>query len=85
MGGGEACRRATRWPRGDPSDALALVRHAGFTSGDQYADQQFLAGFIALRFLKEPAAALADFQKLDAAVSRPISKSRAQYWQGRSL
>jgi soluble lytic murein transglycosylase len=69
----------------DPAQALALVRHAGFTSGDLYADQQFLAGFIALRFLKDPSTALADFQKLDSAVSRPISKSRAQYWQGRSL
>jgi soluble lytic murein transglycosylase len=68
----------------DPGTALSLVQHAGFTSGDQYAEQQFLAGFIALRFLKEPDTALAAFQKLEAGVSRPISKSRAQYWQGRS-
>ncbi|HEY0265750.1 MAG TPA: hypothetical protein VGC16_03305, partial [Rhizomicrobium sp.] len=33
----------------DPRMALQLVQHAGFTSGDQYAEQQFLAGFIALR------------------------------------
>ena len=39
---------------GDPGQALALVQHAGFTAGDQYAEQQFLAGFIALRFLKDP-------------------------------
>lgn len=70
---------------GDPREALALVQHAGFTSGDQFAEQQFLAGFIALRFLKDPAAALAHFQKLDAGVARPISKSRAQYWIGRAL
>jgi soluble lytic murein transglycosylase len=68
----------------DPRTALSLVQHAGFTSGDQYAEQQFLAGFIALRFLKEPSTALTAFQKLEAGVSRPISKSRAQYWQGRS-
>jgi soluble lytic murein transglycosylase len=68
----------------DPGTALSLVQHAGFTSGDQYAEQQFLAGFIALRFLKDPTTALAAFQKLEAGVSRPISKSRAQYWQGRS-
>jgi len=68
----------------EPQDAVELVRHAGFTSGDQYADQEFLAGFITLRFLKDPSAALADFQRLDAAVSRPISKSRAQYWEGRA-
>jgi len=69
---------------GDPRLALELVEHAGLTSGDQYAEQQFLAGFIALRFLKEPNPALAAFQRLDAGVARPISKSRAQYWQGRA-
>jgi len=69
---------------GDPRLAMELVEHAGFTSGDQYAEQQFLAGFIALRFLKQPNPALAAFQRLDAGVARPISKSRAQYWQGRA-
>jgi len=68
----------------NPRQALALVQHAGFSSGDQYVEQQFLAGFIALRFLKDPNTALAAFQKLETGVSRPISKSRAQYWQGRS-
>lgn len=68
----------------EPQDAVALIRHAGFTSGDLYADQEFLAGFVTLRFLKDPSTALADFQRLDAAVSRPISKSRAQYWEGRA-
>jgi soluble lytic murein transglycosylase len=69
----------------EPGQALEIVQHAGFASGDQYADQQFLAGFIALRFLKDPATALAAFQRLEASVSRPISKSRAFYWQGRAL
>ncbi|HET7083550.1 MAG TPA: lytic transglycosylase domain-containing protein [Rhizomicrobium sp.] len=69
----------------EPRQAFDLAQHAGFTSGDLYADQQFLAGFIALRFLKDSNTALAAFEKLDAAVSRPISKSRAQYWQARSL
>ena len=53
--------------------------------GDEYVEQQFLGGFIALRLLKDPAAALPWFQRLDANVSRPISKSRAEYWLGRSL
>jgi soluble lytic murein transglycosylase len=70
---------------GNPRMALDLVRHAGFTSGNQFAEQEFLAGFIALHFLKEPAAALEHFRKLEAGVARPISKSRALYWQGRSL
>jgi soluble lytic murein transglycosylase len=69
----------------DPKQALQIAQHAGFTTGDQYAEQEFLAGFIALRFLRDPAAALPHFQKLEASVSRPISKSRAFYWEGRSL
>jgi soluble lytic murein transglycosylase len=89
--------RAARWwnesaiqardalSEGDPRMALDLVEHAGFTSGVQFAEQQFLAGFIALRFLKQPAAALSHFRKLEAGVARPISKSRALYWQGRAL
>ena len=68
---------------GDARSALALVQHAGFTAGDPYAEQQFLSGFISLRFLKDPGAALTAFQKLEAGVTRPISKSRAHYWQGR--
>jgi hypothetical protein len=68
----------------DPRTALALVEHAALPVGDQYAEQQFLVGFIALRFLKEPARALPYFQRLGANVTRPISKSRAEYWQGRT-
>jgi len=69
---------------GDAKGALALVDHAMLPVGDDYVDQQFLGGFIALRFLKDPAAALPYFQHLTASVSRPISKSRGDYWQGRT-
>ena len=77
-------RRAMPWRRAIPRLALELVRPCRLPAGDQYAEQQFLAGFIALRFLKDPARALPYFQQLDATVSRPISKSRADYWQGRA-
>src|SRR6185312_3406829 len=70
---------------GDPRLARRLVDHAQIPPGEQYVDQQFLGGFIALRFLKEPEQALPYFQRLSANVSRPISKSRAEYWQGRTL
>lgn len=69
---------------GDAAMALKIVQHAGLSAGDQYAEQQFLAGFIALRFLKEPATALVHFQRLEAGVSRPISKSRAFFWEARA-
>jgi len=69
---------------GNPRLALELVDHAQIPVSDQYADQQFLGGFISLRVLKEPARALGYFQRLGANVSRPISKSRAEYWQART-
>ncbi|HEX3672947.1 MAG TPA: lytic transglycosylase domain-containing protein [Rhizomicrobium sp.] len=52
--------------------------------GQDYADSQFLAGWVALRYLRDPKSALPHFQNLDAAVTRPISKARARYWEGRA-
>jgi soluble lytic murein transglycosylase len=68
---------------GRATTAYALLDRDGLTSGDSYADSEFLAGFIALRFLKDARSALVHFQRLDAGVTRPISKSRAYYWEGR--
>ena len=53
-------------------------------SGQEYADSQFLAGWIALRYLRDAKEALSHFQNLGAAVTRPISKARAYYWEGRA-
>ena len=55
----------------DAKGALAMLRHAGLSAGNEYVDQQFLAGFIALRLVKDPAAALPYFQRLTSAVARP--------------
>ena len=49
-----------------------------------YADLEFLAGFIALRRLDDPATAEKHFQHLLAGVSTPISLARAHYWIGRA-
>jgi soluble lytic murein transglycosylase len=65
--------------------AYGLASDAGLSpSDDEYKESQFLAGWIALRFLAEPQSALTHFQRLDAMSSRPISKARAAYWQGRA-
>ncbi|HWA30392.1 MAG TPA: lytic transglycosylase domain-containing protein [Rhizomicrobium sp.] len=53
-------------------------------SGIEYAEAQFFAGWIALRFLNQPQTALTHFHALARAVSRPISKGRAYYWVGRA-
>ncbi|MDE2467013.1 MAG: lytic transglycosylase domain-containing protein, partial [Alphaproteobacteria bacterium] len=64
--------------------AYRLAAEAGLKTGDAFAQSQFLAGWLALRFLHDPAAALRHFQLLAAGVSRPISLARAYYWMGRT-
>jgi len=54
-------------------------------SKDNYrAEHQFTAGWIALRFLNDPATALAHFAKVGPGNSNPITLARAGYWQGRA-
>lgn len=69
---------------GEFSEAYAVAARHGLTGGSDYADLEFLAGFIALRKLNDPASALPHFEALQRAVSTPISLSRALYWQGRA-
>jgi len=59
------------------------VRH-GLTSGEAYVEAEFLAGWIALRFLKEPNTAFGHFlaARIKARSSKTISLS--EYWLGRT-
>jgi len=68
-----------------PRDALRAATPHHLTSGGDYADLEFLAGWIALRKLDDPERALTHFRHLRAGVSTPISLSRADYWEGRAL
>jgi soluble lytic murein transglycosylase len=61
-----------------------IAADTGLTTGTEFSESEFLAGWVALRCLKNPTMALAHFQRLEAGVGRPISKSRARYWQGRA-
>ncbi|WP_392337693.1 transglycosylase SLT domain-containing protein [Loktanella salsilacus] len=54
-------------------------------SAANYADLEWLAGYLQLRFLKDPALALTHFDRTAAEVDSPISLGRAGYWQGRAL
>jgi soluble lytic murein transglycosylase len=67
-----------------PQDAYRVAARHHLTEGADYADLEFLAGFIALRKLGDAATALQHFTNLKAAVVTPISVSRALYWQGRA-
>jgi soluble lytic murein transglycosylase len=52
--------------------------------GVGFADAEWHAGWIALRFLDRPADALAHFERLWDGVDTPISSARAAYWAGRA-
>jgi soluble lytic murein transglycosylase len=65
--------------------AYEVVEHHGLTTGTDYVDAQFIVGWIALRFLKEPALAERHFRIMTKNVGFPISRARAHYWLARSL
>ncbi|WP_372602917.1 lytic transglycosylase domain-containing protein [Actibacterium sp.] len=64
--------------------AYRLAANHYVVDGSSYAELEWLAGFIALRQLNEPAVALSHFQRFETAVDTPISLGRAGYWQGRA-
>lgn len=70
---------------GDPARAYIMASQHGLTEGSDYADLEWLSGYIALRFLRDPARALVHFLNHDRIVESPISQGRAGYWQGRAL
>jgi len=54
-------------------------------AGEDYADLEWLAGYVALHYLGKPDTALVHFRHMGGAVSSPISLGRAGYWEGRAL
>lgn len=76
-----------RWllREGRDSEAYDLAsRHFIAGHSDITADLEWIAGFAALRRLDDPEAALRHFRASEAAVTGPISVSRAAYWTGRA-
>lgn len=69
---------------GDHNLAYRLVAAHGQTEGSGAAEAEFLAGFLALRFLDDPSSAFNHFHKLYRSVGAPISKARGAYWCGRA-
>lgn len=69
---------------GNAQDAYALVDQPGPIPPVQALDADFLAGFIALRMLHDPQAALRHFQTLAAASAAAITQGRAWYWIARA-
>ncbi len=69
---------------GDGRRAYDLARNHHLTEGSDYADLEWLSGYLALRYLDDPARALDHFARFRVAVDTPISLGRAGYWKGRA-
>ncbi|BCW89061.1 hypothetical protein sos41_22160 [Alphaproteobacteria bacterium SO-S41] len=66
-------------------DAYAVAASAGLTDGADFQDSEFIAGWMALRFLNNPNVAYEHFNRIAPGVTTPISLSRGYYWTGRAL
>jgi soluble lytic murein transglycosylase len=69
---------------GKPEVAYAIVRDPGPLSVNPLKDATFMAGWLALRYLKKPEAALAHFQASRASADGPLTRARGDYWSGRA-
>jgi soluble lytic murein transglycosylase len=68
-----------------PKDAYVVVRDATPPENPNYrAEQQFMAGWIALRFLNDASTAYPHFLKVGEGHDNPIALSRGAYWSGRA-
>ncbi len=71
--------------QGQATDAYVVATLSDLEPGGaDYAEAEWLAGWIALRFLDQPSLALDHFARLHDAVLFPVSVSRAAYWAGRA-
>src|SRR5258706_1063847 len=71
--------------QGKFQNAYQVVRDAAPPANEYYrADSHFMPGWIALRYLNDPATARAHFAHIDDGATNPIVLARANYWRGRA-
>jgi soluble lytic murein transglycosylase len=64
--------------------AYQLAAYHGQSDGKTLTQGEFLAGFLALRCLNDPARAREHFQALFDTSTTPVSRARGAYWLGRT-
>ena len=70
---------------GEHRSAYLIARDAALPARDIYkTEQEFTAGWIALRFLNDPAVAAQHFGRIGVGSVNPTALARAGYWQGRA-
>ncbi len=75
-----------RWAmrQGQARMAYRLAASHGLSEGSDFAELEWLSGYLALTYLDDPERALGHFRRFRVAVSTPISMGRAGYWEGRA-
>lgn len=69
---------------GRPAEAYRIASLHHLKDGSTYNDLEWLAGWIALRQLRDAPKAVQHFERVWNGVVTPISKGRAGYWLGRA-
>jgi soluble lytic murein transglycosylase len=70
---------------GEHRTAYLIARDAALPARDIYkTEQEFTSGWIALRFLNDPATAAQHFARIGVGSVNPTALARAGYWQGRA-
>jgi soluble lytic murein transglycosylase len=70
---------------GEAKMAYEVANSAAPPNSENFrAEQHFTAGWIALRFLREPGIAMAHFARVADGATNPITLARSYYWQGRA-
>ncbi len=64
--------------------AYKITSEHGMTAGAEFAEAEWMSGWIALSFLKDPLIAKDHFLNFYKNVSYPISTSRGAFWLGRT-
>lgn len=69
---------------GKPDLAYRVAANHAIGARAQGAEAEAMAGWIALRALGDAKRAYPHFKRLEALATRPITRARAHYWQGRA-
>ena len=69
---------------GRTTQAYKLASVHGLQAGSSFADLEWLSGYLALTYQKDPKTALGHFLRFRGSVDTPISLGRAGYWEGRA-
>jgi soluble lytic murein transglycosylase len=64
--------------------ASRIAAQHGALEDNAYSDAEFLLGYIALRYMKQPSLAFDHFSQVLTRAETPYAKARAGYWGGRA-